>query len=284
MAELVIAEGVELELRPARIASRFAALVLDTLIQAGLFVLLLTATSRLTGGSGNSDSGSALVIVVIVIVTLGYPILCETVSTGRSVGKAAAGLRVVRLDGGPERFRHALARALAGLFVDLNLPLLATVLSGATNALWICLVALPGAAASVGSRRGQRIGDLLAGTIVVRERTDPGRGSLPLPPAPVLGVWAASATVGDVPAGLIVAARQLISRVFELDRSAAAELAEELARQFTAHVDPPPPPGTPAYQYLVAVTGERFRREAGSVYAGAFGPAGGQIPQPGREH
>jgi hypothetical protein len=73
--------------------------------------------------------------------------------------------------------------------------------------------------------------------------------------------------VGDVPTGLIVAGRQLISRIFELDRKAAGELAEELARQYSAYVTPGPPPGLPAYQYLVAVTGERFRREAGLAYA-----------------
>jgi hypothetical protein len=106
------------------------------------------------------------------------------------------------------------------------------------------------------------VGDLLAGTIVVRERVEHGRGSLPMPPTPDLALWATRATVGAVPAGLIVAGRQLVARVFELDRTAAADLANELAQQFSAYVTPPPPPGTPAYPYLVAVTGERFRREA----------------------
>jgi hypothetical protein len=78
-----------------------------------------------------------------------------------------------------------------------------------------------------------------------------------------------------VPAGLIVAGRQLISRIFELDRKAAGELADELARQYSTYVNPAPPPGVPAYEYLVAVTGERFRREAGVAYASPtpVGPA-----------
>lgn len=283
MAELVIAEGVELELRAARIAGRFAALLLDGLIQGVLFLILLFVTLKLTGGSGTSDSKYALTVVVVVLVTLGYPVLCETVTAGRSPGKMAAGLRVVRLDGGPERFRHALARALAGLFADLNLPLLAMVLLGGQGPLWICLVGFPGAAASTLSRDGQRIGDLLAGTIVVRDRVATGHGSLPLPPGPALSAWAAGASVGQVPAGLVVAARQLISRVGELDRVAAAWLAEELAGEITAHVSPPPPAGTPAYQYLVAVAGERFRREAG--YGAGFGAGFRQPPAlRGRRH
>jgi uncharacterized RDD family membrane protein YckC len=282
MADLVIAEGVELELRPARLASRFAAVLLDFLVQGVLFIVFLIAALAINSG-GNNDSKKAVTIVVIVLVTIGYPVFCETLSTGRSIGKAAVGLRVVRVDGGPERFRHALARALAGLFADLNVPLLGTVALGGLSGLWVCLVGLPGAIATVSSRRGQRIGDLLAGTLVVRERTEYGRGSLPMPPSPAIAAWASVATVGNVPTGLIVAGRQLISRVFELDRKAAAELADELARQYSAYVTPAPPPGVPAYQYLVAVTGERFRREAGVAFAGMtpVGPAA-WVPQPGR--
>ncbi len=284
MADLVIAEGVELELRPARLASRLTAALLDYLVQSGIFAVFLFVTVALNAGSGNGDAQRAAMIVIIVLVTIGYPVLSETVSTGRSIGKAAVGLRVVRVDGGPERFRHALTRALTGLFADLNLPLLGAVLLGQLSGLWACLVGLPGVIASVSSRRGQRIGDLLAGTLVVRERTEYGRGTLPMPPPPAVAAWAAGASVGDVPTGLIVAGRQLISRVFELDRKAAAELAEELVRQYSTYVTPAPPPGLPAYQYLVAVTGERFRREAGVVYASLtpVGPAA--WGQPGRRH
>ena len=286
MADLVIAEGVELELRPARLASRFTAWLLDAVIQAILFVVFLLVAETLNSGSGTSDSFRALTIVALVLVSIGYPAVSETISTGRSIGKAAAGLRVVRVDGGPERFRHALARALAGMFADLNLPLFAAVLFGAVPGPFVLMVGLPGAVVSVTSRRGQRIGDLLAGTMVVRERMDFARGAVPIPPAPMLSAWAAGASVGDVPTGLIVAARQLISRVFELDRPAAAELANELARQFSAYVKPAPPAGTPAYQYLVAVTGERFRRETGVVLGAGvpLGPARWQTPQPGRRH
>jgi len=285
MADLVIAEGVELELRPARLASRLAAVLLDYLVQGVVFLIFLYVTIALNSGSGNTDSRRAVTIVIIVLVAIGYPVMSETISTGRSLGKAAAGLRVVRVDGGPERFRHALARALAGLFADLNMPLLGTVVVGGLSGLWICLVGLPGAIACVSSRRGQRIGDLLAGTMVVRERTEYGRGSLPMPPAPAVAAWAASASVSEVPTGLVVAGRQLISRIFELDRKAAAELADELARQYSTYVKPPPPFSVTAYQYLVAVTGERFRREVGMAYAARPAVAGPDaLSQPGRRH
>ena len=59
---------------------------------------------------------SAAVLIIFTIVTIvGYPIAFETATRGRSLGKMALGLRVVSDDGGPERFRQALFRALAGV-------------------------------------------------------------------------------------------------------------------------------------------------------------------------
>lgn len=250
MSEMVIAEGVELELRPARLASRFAAFLLDALIQFGLLVLAALLLATDSGADGDLLSGFGILIIVLIVI--GYPVVSETLSTGRSIGKAAAGLRVVRIDGGPERFRHALVRALGGVFADIG----------------VFSFGFVGAAVSAGSPQGRRIGDLLAGTMVVRERVVVGRGSIPVPPNQILAQWVHGASVEKVPAGLIVASRQMISRIYTMDRQAAASLANELARQTSRYVTPPPPHGTLAYPYLVAVTGERFRREAGNAYPG----------------
>ena len=258
MSELVVAEGVALELRPARLGSRAVALLLDVLLMAVLYETCYQIMKAMAGSGASADTIAGLQIVSLLLITVGYPLICETVSSGRSVGKLAAGLRVVRLDGGPERFRHALVRALTFLFADIGLPI--TLISGLPV---LILLGLPGAVAVACSRQGRRLGDLLAGTIVVRERSEGGRGTMPMPPHPGLAQWAGQARVQDVPPGLILAARQLLSRVFELDRSAAADLTEELARQVAGYVTPAPPPGVAPYQYLVAVTAERYRREIG---------------------
>ena len=259
MSELVVAEGVALELRPARLAGRAMALLLDAVVMLVVY-LICTLVSVAVLANASADTTSAMRIVILIVVVVGYPLVSETVAAGRSIGKLAAGLRVVRLDGGPERFRHALVRALALLFADVGLPLSLgnELVSGLPE---IVLFGLPGAVAVACSRQGRRIGDLLAGTIVVRERTEGGTGTLPMPPNPALAQWAAGARVQDVPPGLILAARQLISRVFELDRVAAAELTSQLSRQVAGYVTPAPPPGVAPYQYLVAVTAERYRRE-----------------------
>ena len=67
-------------------------------------------------------------MTVFVLVVVGYPVIFETLSRGRSLGKLALGLRVVSDDGGPERFRQALVRGLlAVLEIWLTLGFLALV-------------------------------------------------------------------------------------------------------------------------------------------------------------
>ena len=54
-----------------------------------------------------------MLIIFTVLAIVGYPVIFETATRGRTLGKMALGLRVVSDDGGPERFRQALFRALA---------------------------------------------------------------------------------------------------------------------------------------------------------------------------
>ena len=53
-----------------------------------------------------------------MLVFLGYPVAMETLTRGRTLGKMALGLRVVRDDGGPITFRQALVRGLVGLALE----------------------------------------------------------------------------------------------------------------------------------------------------------------------
>jgi hypothetical protein len=83
---------------------------------------------------------------------LGYPVLMESLWGGRTLGKAALGLRVVRTDGGPIDFRHAAVRAALGLIE-----------------VWLTLGSL-GFLVMLFSRRDQRLGDMAGGALVLRER------------------------------------------------------------------------------------------------------------------
>ena len=57
-------------------------------------------------------------LVAVVVVLIGYPAAMETFLRGRTLGKLVLGLRVVRDDGGPIRFRQALTRALVGASLE----------------------------------------------------------------------------------------------------------------------------------------------------------------------
>lgn len=244
---VVIGEAVELEVRTARLPSRALALVVDLLIMIAVLVAVLLGMSVL--GSEVDDALAAAVALGVVAATfVGYPLLWETLTRGRSPGKYAMGLRVVRADGGPIVFRHALTRALAGFIVDFGL------LSAFTG--------LIGIVVSASSTRGQRIGDLLAGTVVVRERL-PGTGLESLPPAdPALAAWATGCELSRLPDDLALAARQFLVRAPALAEGVRRSLGERLAADVAARVAPPPPAGVPAEAYLRAVLGERRRREA----------------------
>nr|WP_173133595.1 RDD family protein [Kibdelosporangium persicum] len=232
-------------MRVARLASRGLAFVLDVLLQflTLLVLFLILGAAGVTGFDGALRS--AVTLAVLVLVLVGYPVITETLTRGKTVGKAAAGLRVVRTDGGPIRFRHALVRGLAGFFVDF----------------WG--VGLFGAVAvivSLSSRNSQRVGDMLAGTLVVRERV-PEQSSAPVPMPPPLAGWAATQRVSGLPNDLALAVRQYLGRLHELAPEAAHTLGQRLAGEVSAHLGSPVPPNVPIPEYLAAVLAERRTRE-----------------------
>ena len=160
---VVVGEAVELDLVPAKLPTRGLALALDLAI-VGVVEIVLVIVVVVAGVDIDPALATALVVVLGVLGLVAWPTAWETLTRGRSPGKIAFGLRVVRDDGGPIRFRHALVRALTGLAVDFGL------LSG--------VVAMVVAACSP---RGQRVGDLLAGTVVLRERVPRSTRARPLP-------------------------------------------------------------------------------------------------------
>lgn len=266
MSDLVTGEAVVLDLRLARLASRGLAMAIDLLIQvAGAAVLVLIVAVS----SDELDDAllGALSIVLGVVVFVGYPVTLETLTRGRTVGKLAFGLRVVRDDGGPIRFRQALVRGLAWFFVDF----------------WV--LGLAGAVAlfvSLASVKGKRVGDFLAGTVVVRERI-PVTGDPVLGMPPGLAGWAAGLNVAAVPDNLALAVRQYLSRYDQLNPAARANLGEQLAQQVGACLGVPLPTDGWAPTYLAAVLAERRTREypAPVVAPPPEPPATGPFAAPG---
>ncbi len=160
---MVTPEAVVLEVRIAGLGSRVFARAIDALIQGSALFVLLIVTGFVAASTSNGVLGSAGLIVALIVVTLivfGYPIAWEALWRGRTPGKAALGLRVVTRQGAPIRFRHALVRGLVGMAEVLTLPVI-------------------GVIAMLASPNDQRLGDMAAGTLVIRERA-PAQMSIPV--------------------------------------------------------------------------------------------------------
>jgi len=136
----VTGEAVALDLRIAQFPSRTLALLADLAVQVLLLFIVLFLSGAILS-QVDSAAATAITLVSVVVVLVGVPTLVETLTRGRSLGKIAAGLRVVRDDGGPVRFRHSFVRSLF-MLVDFWL-------SGGSV----------GLIASLSSQRGKRLGD-----------------------------------------------------------------------------------------------------------------------------
>jgi uncharacterized RDD family membrane protein YckC len=260
VSDVVTGEAVALDLRLAALPSRALAAMLDLFVQLGAVLLFSYLLSRLELGL-ESALQSALAVLVTVAVLVGYPVAAETLWRGRTLGKAALGLRVVRDDGGPIRFRQALVRGLVGGIVEKPGVLLVTVVIPVVT--------------SLVSRRGKRLGDVLAGTVVLQERVPVRGGPLATMP-PALAAWATTLDLSGLPDDLALASRQFMSRASSLEHDAREQLGGRLVTAVSAAVRPPSPPGTTGWEYLSAVLAERRRREedrlrrqAAPAYAGA---------------
>lgn len=113
MSELVTGEAVALELRPAKLPSRALAVLIDLAVAFAVYMAVTMAFAAATA-SLDDAAVAAVAVATFLLVLVGIPIAVETMSHGRSLGKLACGLRVVRDDGGPIRFRHALVRGPSG--------------------------------------------------------------------------------------------------------------------------------------------------------------------------
>ncbi|GLY68242.1 RDD family protein [Amycolatopsis taiwanensis] len=260
--ELVTGEAVVLDLRIARLASRGVAAALDALIQFA--VLLAVLLSEALAGVDDPAQAAAILLGVFVLVRVGYSTLFETLGRGRSLGKMALGLRVVRDDGGPIRFRHALTRALTGVIVDFG-PVL----------VWSVVAVV----VSLCSARSKRVGDFLAGTVVIQERSPDTAAPQMFPMPPALASWAGQLDLSGLTDDLALAIRQYLARYHQLRPEARDALGHDLVWEVAGRIGASPPHGVPGWAYLQAVLAERRNRAAGQPPVPAMPVAPASPPQ-----
>lgn len=233
----VTPDAVVLDVDVAGIGSRGIAYLIDLAVV--LTALSMLQLAQMVLGGGGFVPGSAAIAVLLLaaaVLQFGYPIGFEVLWRGRSLGKAAMGLRVITVEGAPVGFRHATIRAAAAIF-----ELLATLGLGAIITAFV-------------SPRSQRLGDLAAGTVVIRERRAK---------APVLAVrfpiplglegFTRTLEVDRLRSSDRALLRDVLRRLPSLAPDVRQRIVTQVAHTLMPRVTPLPPPGLDAETWLRCV-------------------------------
>jgi uncharacterized RDD family membrane protein YckC len=211
-------EGVEVELTLAGIGSRFIAGGMDYTIQL-IVIVAMALILQPAGGAGAAIFTSAAFAMIFF-----YDVLFEVLGGGRTPGKRVNGLRVVRSGGRPITFSRSALR---------NILRLIDILPG-MYAVGMTVMFI--------SPRNQRVGDLAAGTYVVRDRIgDPPR-PLRMTPRPDVDTTPAETwDVTAVSAEDVATVRAFLERRYELRDESRRAIGGELASRLRPRVGGVPP-------------------------------------------
>jgi len=253
-------ELVSIELPLAGIGSRFIAILVDSLILGAALIIFIFLGVFITTALGNFGAKSAswgvgIVLLILFLLFWGYFALFEAFNNGRTPGKRVAKIRVIHQSGRGINFAEALAR---------NLVRVIDYLPGFYGV---------GIAAMFMSKRSQRLGDMVAGTLVVREREveAPMWGestsrtltaaalapNSPIPPPHLRVVLPAPALAKLTPADLEVL-EGFFSRRLDMDLTTRSVLAGRIASALCAKSGLTIPPEISVETFLEAIA-HQFR-------------------------
>ncbi len=239
--DLVSGEAVALALPPGGLGYRILSGMLDVALGIALWLFLWWLSYKVTGDLNDAWRGTVNTLLPIVSV-IALPTVTETLTRGKTVGHLVVGLRTVRDDAGPTGFRQSLTRALVG-FVEM----------------YACL-GLPALISAAISRKNKRLGDLLAGTYVIRDRHRIEEQH-PIEMPAGLATWAVSADIAAIPDELAVVIRQFLNGRHGMEPEPRAVAARRLVFAVAPFVAPAPPRDAPFEDVLCAIMAERRRRD-----------------------
>ena len=246
--EIETPEHVVLDLEIAGIGSRALAAVLDMLILIGSALALVLVLTILSGyGVTLGRVGSVVLVLIGFVVWNGYFILFEGLRSGQTPGKRIAGIRVVMDTGHAVTFGAAAARNLLRIADALPPPYL----------IGLLLVAF--------HPRAKRLGDLVAGTIVARDR--PHEAS----PAPAAGGTEEPPSIPELDDEEFRLLSQFAARQAQLEPAARVRLARRLAARLSEY---PAAPGHSDLAHLLALHTAELARRQGSLSARGAAGAG----------
>jgi uncharacterized RDD family membrane protein YckC len=205
--------------------------VIDALIQGVIIFALAVIGAAASGFSGGGWVLAGLVIMEFAVIFV-YDVLFETLASGRTPGKRAAGIRVVGLRGQPVTFRASAVR-------------------NAIRIVELILLYIPSIISILVTSRDQRLGDLAAGTVVIRETFGGVGGANPASfvPAPLtvpveaVAGWDVSAVTPDE----VLAIRNFLDRRTSLPWHIRSYLAGEILARVAPKVTGLPPQAHPEY-------------------------------------
>jgi len=208
--EITTSEGVTVRMTIAGIGSRLLAWLIDGLVIGA--VLVLVGFVGVNTFTADSLLALGLLSLAALAIPLGYVVAMETLNGGRTLGKMAAGIKVIRASGAPVGFGAAIVRAL-----------LAPVDFGLFGIGIVSLFVTP---------RSQRLGDLAASTVVVRDRSDVDAAPPPLAIPDHAPRWDVAGVTSDE----IAVVRSFLGRAASLDPAARLEYAARLRGRLSPRV------------------------------------------------
>src|SRR5437867_1018492 len=233
---------------PARLGSRAAAATTDVVLISLLLVPLQIAADQLGLKTVLGRWASALIYRLLSFARCAYYILCEGLNRGRTPGKILLGIRVVMDTGRPITLAAAALRNLvrAAEYAGLLLPAALTMLLHRSN---------------------KRLGDLAAGTIVVRDHATEW-GLAPPARAGEDPVEVGPPELSEEEFRLL---DRLLARLSDLTPEVQVRMTVELARRFETRV---PRRTTDPQEYLVALFDEERRKRRSRFATRAASGAG----------
>lgn len=237
---IVTPQGVVLDLEVAGIGYRTASRVIDLMCLLVIFAGLGVLSEQL-----GSTGATIVTLIAVLVIFFGYPIISETYWRGRTFGKHVFGLRVVTVEGGPVGFRESFIRSLFQI-IDIGTLGIAAGLSAMTT------------------DRAQRLGDLAAGTFVIRDPASVAHvPAVPFTPPMGTEAMVASLDVSSLRPDQERVIRSFLLRVGQLSPGTRGSLGRRLAENTAAHLGHNPDTiGNPEV-YLVSVMAARQMLEGG---------------------
>ena len=221
-SELVTGEAVALDLRPADFVLRGAGALIDAIAYIAVWLAILFAISLpFIADLIPPSLMTPVVISSLVVCLIVLPMVIETLTQGKSLGKLAVGARIVRDDGGAITLRHAAIRSLMAI-VDIYLS-------------------FGGVAALTGllNPKAKRLGDFLAGTYAQNERPPKDNSMVFGVPVELTG-WATTADVARMPDPLARRIAQFLKQAGSLTAATRERVSRELANEASRFVSPIP--------------------------------------------